>query len=213
MGTSPTDLSAPSFDLSAGHPVLSFVNTLDDRFGAQGPTEKLADYNDLVRFAQQTALLSAEQARQLEQAVDPAAAKRVLRSARELRETLAHVLYRQVEGRVPGAGELRTLERYFKQAQRHRQLHWQPSAPHVQPALQWQWDRRAKAADLPVWMLAHSASRLLVSEALQQIRACEADSCRWLFLDTSKNHTRRWCNMKVCGNRAKARRFQERRAQ
>jgi predicted RNA-binding Zn ribbon-like protein len=42
------------------------------------------------------------------------------------------------------------------------------------------------------------------------VRACGADTCRWLFLDTSRNHTRRWCDMKVCGNRMKARRFHER---
>ena len=45
----------------------------------------------------------------------------------------------------------------------------------------------------------------------QRVRACGADTCRWLFLDTSKNHTRRWCNMRICGNRMKARRFQARR--
>ncbi|HXY97447.1 MAG TPA: CGNR zinc finger domain-containing protein [Steroidobacteraceae bacterium] len=47
-----------------------------------------------------------------------------------------------------------------------------------------------------------------MSETLERVRACDADSCRWLFLDTSRNHTRRWCDMKVCGNRMKARRFQ-----
>ncbi len=51
----------------------------------------------------------------------------------------------------------------------------------------------------------------MLSDALPWVRACGADTCRWLFLDTSKNHTRRWCNMKVCGNRMKARRFQARR--
>jgi predicted RNA-binding Zn ribbon-like protein len=64
-----------------------------------------------------------------------------------------------------------------------------------------------------VWLLALSAGELLMSQALQRVRACDADSCRWLFLDTSRNHTRRWCDMKVCGNRMKARRFQARRFQ
>jgi len=39
---------------------------------------------------------------------------------------------------------------------------------------------------------------------------CAADDCAWVFLDTSKNHSRRWCDMKACGNRAKARRFNAR---
>ena len=79
--------------------------------------------------------------------------------------------------------------------------------------LQWRWrGDQVKAAEFPVWLIAESAAGLVVSDALGHVRTCEADTCRWLFLDTSKNHTRRWCNMKVCGNRAKARRFQERRA-
>jgi predicted RNA-binding Zn ribbon-like protein len=61
--------------------------------------------------------------------------------------------------------------------------------------------------DLPLWLLTQSATELLTSEAIHSIRDCADPSCRWLFLDTSKNHSRRWCDMKICGNRMKARRF------
>jgi predicted RNA-binding Zn ribbon-like protein len=44
------------------------------------------------------------------------------------------------------------------------------------------------------------------------VRECESDTCAWLFLDRTRNHSRRWCDMGDCGNRAKARRFRERRA-
>jgi predicted RNA-binding Zn ribbon-like protein len=57
-----------------------------------------------------------------------------------------------------------------------------------------------------LWPVARSAAVLLVSEQLSRVRICDADTCRWLFLDTSKSGRRRWCDMKVCGNRAKARR-------
>ena len=60
---------------------------------------------------------------------------------------------------------------------------------------------------LPLWVLAMSASDLLTSDAVDRVRECDNPECRWLFLDTSKNHTRRWCDMKLCGNRMKARRF------
>ena len=43
------------------------------------------------------------------------------------------------------------------------------------------------------------------------VRECGASDCAWLFLDTSKNHHRRWCDMTRCGNRAKVRRFYARR--
>ena len=93
-----------------------------------------------------------------------------------------------------------------------RELRWQEGAARSgQPAMAWQWGRFSKEAELPVWILAERAAQLMLSDAMQRVRACGADTCRWLFLDTSRNHTRRWCNMKVCGNRMKARRFQARR--
>jgi len=55
-----------------------------------------------------------------------------------------------------------------------------------------------------------SAAELLVSPDLERVRECDSGSCFWLFLDTSKNGTRRWCDMKVCGNREKARRHHQR---
>jgi predicted RNA-binding Zn ribbon-like protein len=58
-----------------------------------------------------------------------------------------------------------------------------------------------------LWPLARSAAELLASDQLPLVRACQAKECEWFFLDTSKNHRRRWCDMTKCGNRAKVRRF------
>jgi predicted RNA-binding Zn ribbon-like protein len=60
-------------------------------------------------------------------------------------------------------------------------------------------------------MLAQAGCELMTSPDLHRLRACGNETCRWLFLDTSKNRTRRWCDMKICGNRMKARRFHARR--
>lgn len=205
--------AAPAFDLSGGHPALDLVNTLDDRFGDGPPVELLAEYGALLRFAEQTRILDPGQVRLLSKSVRPSAAARALRSARELREALATTLYGNLEEHPPPAAVIHTLERHFLAAQQHRELHWQEATlKNAQPRVQWQWGRFAKQADLPVWILAAQASQLMLSDAMQRVRACGADTCRWLFLDTSKNHTRRWCNMKVCGNRMKARRFQTRHA-
>ena len=43
-----------------------------------------------------------------------------------------------------------------------------------------------------------------------RVRICEAPDCEWLFYDTSKNRSRRWCDMRQCGNRMKARRHYRR---
>ena len=64
-----------------------------------------------------------------------------------------------------------------------------------------------------LYRIVKSAADLLVSAELQRLRECADPECGWLFLDFSRNHSRRWCSMESCGNRAKARRFYRRRQQ
>jgi predicted RNA-binding Zn ribbon-like protein len=201
------------FELIGGHPALDLVNTLNDRFGAQGPHELLQSYADLLWFARQSQLLSAQQAGLLIGAVQEGAAAWVLQSARELREALAAALYGAVEGRAPAAALIRSLEQHFLAAGRHRQLQWLPlSTPAAEPwGANWVWGRFESDVEFPVWARARAASDLVTSPALGQVRTCGRETCRRLFLDTSKNHTRRWCAMNTCGNRMKARRFHARR--
>ena len=207
--TDPVTIGGPgSFDLCGGHPVLDFVNSLDNRFGSRESIEGLQSYGDLLRFTHQTRLLDSARIAQLERTVAPAAGMRALRAARALREALAATLYALVDGRPPPANDLRTLERCFHATDRHRELQWREGAG-GQPALTWYW-RRGRDAELPLWAVAHAARDLFLSPEMERVRACEAETCRWLFLDTSKSHTRRWCKMKVCGNRMKARRYQAR---
>jgi len=202
------------FELSGGHPALDLVNTLDNRFRKDGPCELLANYADLLGFMRQTRLLGAQQVRSLAGAVKPAGAERALQGARALREALAAALYAAADGRAPPAAAIRRLEHHFRAADRHRELGWRTAAKPSSGAVGvvWSWDRVATDAELPVWMLARAACDLMASDAMRQLRTCGSDTCRWLFLDTSKNHSRRWCNMRICGNRMKARRFQARRA-
>jgi predicted RNA-binding Zn ribbon-like protein len=210
------------FDLCGGHPALDFVNSLDNRFRNDGPNEMLATYGDLLRFLEETALLSREHARALNKTVAPEAAARALESTHELREAAAAVLYGSLEKKRPQQEDLRLLQKHLLNASRHRELQWQPgtgegartgAAAHepTRAPLAWHWGRHEVDPDLPVWVLALSVSEILLSPDMERVRTCAVDTCRWLFLDTSKNHTRRWCNMKVCGNRMKARRFQARR--
>jgi predicted RNA-binding Zn ribbon-like protein len=62
-----------------------------------------------------------------------------------------------------------------------------------------------------LWPLAQSAGALLTGDQRARVRECSGHDCRWLFLDLSRNHSRRWCDMNDCGNRAKARRHYQRR--
>ena len=191
------------FKLDAGDVALDFVNTLDDRFSPDGPKELLTSYQDLLRFAQQTEVLSAKQAQNLHCA---AKAGKALQSAIDLREVLARIFYGSVEGQAPPLRDLLRLSEYCKEAGQHRRLCW------VHSSFAWQWTDLHREPEAPVWTVAQQASDLLTSERMAMVRSCGAERCRWLFLDTSKNHSRRWCDMKTCGNRMKARRFQARQA-
>ena len=62
-------------------------------------------------------------------------------------------------------------------------------------------------ADRVLWEIGRAAGRLVVSPRLARVRACAASDCGWWFVDDTKNRSRRWCDMKLCGNRAKAREY------
>jgi predicted RNA-binding Zn ribbon-like protein len=202
------------FDLSGGHPALDLVNSLDNRFRHDGPNEILVGYDELLRFLGESELLDTRQIRLLGKEASRDVAQQTLRAVRELREAAAGVFYAAFEQRAPAPADIKTLERHFLEASRHRELHWRPAAQghqHTHADITWHWADSGADPNLPLWILSQSVSDLLLSEDMTRVRTCAVDTCRWLFLDTSKNHTRRWCNMKVCGNRMKARRFQARR--
>jgi predicted RNA-binding Zn ribbon-like protein len=194
---------AQPFKLFAGHPALELVNTLDLRFSTE-PEDRLPTYAELLRFTAQLELLSAEQTRKLGRTIREKDAQRVLAAAVELREALAEVLYAWVDGDKPPARQVETLERHFHAAGLHRKL--RAGNTH----LDWSWSGAEQQMEIPLWKLAQAAADLLLSSDAEQVKDCGDPTCRWLFLDLSKNHTRRWCDMKTCGNRMKARRFQAR---
>jgi predicted RNA-binding Zn ribbon-like protein len=192
------------FELIAGSVALDLVNTLDNRFRESGPEELLNTYGDLCRFAGQAGLLNSTAAQRLAAAPGKEAERsRVLTQVKELREALASVSYAFLDGkRLPLAG-VALLGKYFKRANFAREL------TSGKGRLTWEWSDRENSA-LLLWTLALEAEEFLLSDRVERMRSCASGACRWLFLDTSKNHTRRWCKMQVCGNRMKARRFQAR---
>jgi predicted RNA-binding Zn ribbon-like protein len=200
------------FQLLAAHPALDFVNTLDNRFATTGPTELLVGFADLVAFADQSALLNARQIAALRKQSRPAPATKALARARALREVLSSVFYWIALKGKPPADSLKRMQKECLIAQSHRQLIWTPpvAADEGQPRGDWVWGTSEDAIELPLWAVAESAANLLTSRAVNHVHECGSPTCRWLFLDTSKNHTRRWCDMTICGNRMKARRFHAR---
>lgn len=188
------------FDLSGGKLCLDFVNTVDNR-----PTERAQDlletYAAFAAWSRQSGLLTSREERALAGRARraPDEALRVLERARFLREALFAVFSRG----TPSA--LDDLRRALPAVYRHPVLR---SGPGYELA----WDDDPKALDRMLGPVLRSAVALLTSRELDRVRVCGADTCDWLFLDESRSRSRQWCNMAVCGNRAKARRFYQRQA-
>lgn len=198
------NLNSIPFQLVAGHPVLDFVNTLDSRFRASGSKELLNHYADLLRFSEQSGLLTSLEARKLA-AGDLVRKKRILSSTKKLRECLASILYALAAGRAPQIENVRTLSTFARTVRETENLEWCVSR------FQWKANKHtSNALETPFRKLASAALDLVTSEELNKLGACSNPECRWLFLDRSKNNGRRWCDMKLCGNRIKARRYRGR---
>jgi predicted RNA-binding Zn ribbon-like protein len=188
------------FELIGGHPALDLVNTLDWRFRDTGSEELINNYADAVSFIEQSGMIGPGDARRLLRGVPGNKADKIVAAVRELREALAEILYAAVAGKSPSTSSVRKLEACLNNARAQQQLHWEGAK------LEWKLAQPLSPSAL-LWLLTLSAGEFVTSDRMQLLRECGNDECRWLFLDSSKNHTRRWCDMKICGNRMKARRF------
>jgi len=186
-----------------GGPVcLDFVNTLDDRPSVE-QKELLVTYLDLVGFAEDAGILSEVQTKELmrRSTLNPDNGWRALRIAIEMREAMYAVFWAVIKKKPVPAAALHALSRNVQTAAEH--FHLVPGQGHFE----WRLDPATASLEAPLWPIARSAGELLASDELQYVRACASKTCEWLFLDTTKNHARRWCDMTKCGNRAKVRRF------
>jgi predicted RNA-binding Zn ribbon-like protein len=200
------------FQLVASHPALDYVNTLDNRFVAGGPKELLTGYSDLLAFVGQSALLNPRQVNALRKKGQSTPAMQALARAHQLREALSSAFYAVAANERPPLDSLKSIDDFSLDAQRHRRLVWAPAGARDEnlSRADWVWERSEPAIELPLWAITASAVDLLLSHSMSHVHECGSPTCRWLFLDTSKNHSRRWCDMTICGNRMKARRFQAR---
>lgn len=194
------------FELSGGRLCLDFANTVDDR-PRDRPSDHLGAYRDLVAWARQAGIVDGDGAGRLLDLADrrPSAATDTLRRAVALRENLYRIFSAVAAGGSPSAGDLATLNRALAEALGRARL-----VP-ADTGFRWGWEGGPEALGGVLWPVARSAAELLTSDDLFRVRECAADDCGWLFLDASKNRSRRWCDMSVCGNRAKARRHYARR--
>ena len=192
--------------LTPGAPLcLDFVNTVSWRTSGH-PQDSLAGYADLVKWGRQSGAITEREARQLirEGASRPKEASAVFARAARVREAIYRIFSAIAADRRPETADLDLLNDALAEAL--SRLRVEPRAE----GFAWSWADAGGALGRVLWPVARSAAELLVSGELSRVRECAGEGCGWLFVDVSRNRLRRWCDMKSCGNRAKARRHYER---
>ena len=179
-----------------GDPALDFVNTED----GDPPSECLRNYEDLVSWSVRAGLLSAAEGERLvgEAGRRPEEAGAVYRDALGLRGVLYGVFRTLAEGGDVPEQALETVRGYEREALSRGRLVRQDER------FGWTWDDERDLARM-LWVVVHAATGLLTSGDLDRLKLCAG--CYWVFLDTSRNRSRRWCTMEVCGTDEKMRRY------
>jgi len=200
-----TDMTAAyEFELSGGSLCLDFTNTVGDRPRQQ--EEHLRSYLDLLTWSRQSGVLDRRRqrrvARQAQQ--ESRRAVKVFTEAIELRECLYRIFSALAVGTEPTSEDLARLNSALAATLGHL------SVERNDQGFGWGWAGSEDALDQMLWPVVRSAADLLTSEEASLVRECASESCSWLFVDRSRTHRRRWCDMKTCGNRAKARRHYQR---
>ena len=196
---------AGNLALLGGRLCLDFANTVDERTG-EHPQEWLTSYADLVAWSEHAGIVTESEAHHLRDlgARHPTAAWAVLEQAIALREAIYRIFCATADERPPEADDVATLNDALSEAL--SRLRVTPTAD----GFTWQWAPDKDSLDRMLWPVTRSAAELLTRGELSRVQMCAGDDCGWLFFDTSKNRSRRWCSMEDCGNRAKARRHYRR---
>jgi len=191
----------PAFDFSGGAPCLAFANTAADRLSHERK-DTLHRYEDLLSWLSQAGLMSARERRDVgEQARAHAdKAEQAFQLALNTRELIYRVFSCVASEKRPDPSDLSELNSLWLSAL--VQLRLEESKTQFRLTFSGQW-----TLNHPLHNLVLSAVELLMSSAVHLVRRCASQTCDWLFLDESKNQSRRWCDMQICGSRAKARRY------
>lgn len=189
-----------SIELIGGHPALDLVNTVSWRDDAGRRRENLATPSDLFIWTDRVQILDARGLAAVRAALSQGdeAAQGLLGAVHELRESLHHHLAGHVDrsrgGRQIEPGSV--LHRAIAGAVAASTLAGSPG----------RWNRSVRGPLDLVPVLALEGLDLIQTMSQERLRRCDGDGCGWLFLDTTRNHSRRWCSSGECGNRARARR-------
>lgn len=182
--------------LLGGALCLDFINTIGWRGDPTRTIEFLPSYSELVLWALGSGVIDRQKSLHLidEGMKNPVTSTATLQLAKELRVELESAFDPNLQQStnlpiataiVRSVGEFDTL---------------------VEGVGRLRWTSTATGSDisLPLLPVAISALELATSRKIEMVKRCADDDCAWLFIDDTRNHSRRWCSMEDCGNRAKA---------
>jgi predicted RNA-binding Zn ribbon-like protein len=190
-------------------PCLDFINTIAWRYCPEKRRDYLESYSDLLAFSLRLNLISVETYSALSEraSVTPLAAERTLCDSRSFRDALTSLvedvvaMQRNARYNQPRPEAIALFASVRRKAHEFESLKWKEGQLLLQP------DQTGEGLNLPWLSLVRDAEALFFSPQASRVRVCAADGCGWAFLDLSKNASRRWCSMKLCGNQEKAARF------
>jgi predicted RNA-binding Zn ribbon-like protein len=196
-----------AFELNAGRLCLDFANTVRARPLSE-KVDLIGGYEDLLAWARQATILTPGEAATLRERArqQPRAAEDAVAQALGLREALYAVFSARAAGLPAALPDLRTINKAIGKAMTRAGV-----SPSAAGGFEWSWPDAPLGVDRVAWWVARSAAELLTSKDLTGVRECAGYDCGRLFMDGTKNRSRRWCDMASCGNRAKGRRHYERR--
>ncbi|MBC8507089.1 MAG: ABATE domain-containing protein [Chloroflexi bacterium] len=179
---------------------LDFANTME-MHASDHPQETLHNYADLVNWAQDQGLITNSESLLHLSQVQPSEAERVLEQAHALREVIYRIYSAQAVSNQSSESDLAEINAAISEAISGARI------IQSNDGFEWEWKGDEDALDAMISPIVRSAGELLTSDALKRVGQCADErGCGWLFIDTSKNRSRRWCSMGDCGNRAKQRR-------
>jgi predicted RNA-binding Zn ribbon-like protein len=203
MVSAETPSRAATLTLVGGDLALDFANTCS---GRDEPTtlDHLQRPEQVAQWAAHARVLTPEDAQWLEAAATDALGARLLGEALALRGRIYEI------GAALAAGRPAPPEATDGLAKAHAHALQCAALTPLGPRFGWTWRTRETPVEAVLGPISLSALTLLQQADLSRVKQCGGENCGWLFFDATKNKSRRWCEMEVCGNRAKQKRFGDR---
>jgi len=193
------------YDESGGDLSLNFLNTTDWP-GSNEPSESLNSYADFLLWSFEAGVITAAERMQLanQAASDPRQASEILGMILDGRAAIYRILTHLGSDQSPSEQDRDLFNQLLGRALAHRRIVLSP------PPTRWAFQAHPLPLDYPLWPVMLAAADLLISTELARIHTCANHECGWIFLDRSRNGSRKWCSSTVCGNRERVRQYYSR---